>query len=414
MKRTCALFLGILFLCAAFPSPALAQSGTAVETPLTPVEQLVDANGNVIFQDTVVEDAIRGALGILEGPVSQKQLAKLGANGDELAIVSSKPVTADLSVLQLCKSLKSLLLEQVTPVNLSAITAVKSLTYFGAKKIRITDLRFLVGIGGLADVWIGECPCTDISAVMEMPNLSSFSIDTYVPDITPLYACKKLTGVSVAKLTDAQVNALLDQMERRLTDFGILNSSITVSTLERISRMKLRFLMLDGIPVYTIDPVWNMLTLETLHLFNIRITSLEGIQNLTKLQQVALIKTTGLADYNPLFQLKNLKSLRFLEVKAPDLKSIANLKNLEELELGTIFGNLDLTPAFALAKLKRLSLNGVQIATIAGIEGLVSLTDLSLYRISGLTDYSPLSGLKKLQSVSTDAPAKIPAGLPVG
>ena len=63
MKKIAALLLGVLMLSAVFPSSALAQSGTDAEPPLTPVDQLVDAEGNVVFNDPLAESAVREALG---------------------------------------------------------------------------------------------------------------------------------------------------------------------------------------------------------------------------------------------------------------------------------------------------------------------------------------------------------------
>lgn len=71
MKRACTLLLIVLLLCAVLPSFAIAQSETEGQTPLTPVEQLVDADGNVIFNDEIVEKAIRDTLGIQEGSINK-------------------------------------------------------------------------------------------------------------------------------------------------------------------------------------------------------------------------------------------------------------------------------------------------------------------------------------------------------
>lgn len=106
MKKRGALLLTVLLLCAVFPIGAVAQRETAASSPLTPMEQLVDANGQVIFADATVEAAIRSALGVLEGPLTAKQLGKLGAKNEVLQISAPSPITLDLSVLQLCVKLK--------------------------------------------------------------------------------------------------------------------------------------------------------------------------------------------------------------------------------------------------------------------------------------------------------------------
>ena len=418
MKKTVALFLGVLLLCAMTFSSSLAQGAAASQPPLTPVDQLVDSKGNVVFNDPLVESAIREALGIPEGPITQKQLSLLGTKQEELSIVSPTETTADPSVLQLCTSLNSLKLENVTPLNLSAITSLKSLNSFFARRVKITDLSFLVGIYGLTDVFIDECPVTDISAVVNMPNLMGYSNSSYVPDITPLYNCKKLIGIQVGKLTDRQVNKLLDRIGKQLSSLGLDDCDISDETLVRISGMPLQYFelnypVLEHYSIHSIAPVWNMKTLTALKFHKMPIDSLDGIQRLTNLREFWLGKTFGVADYKPLFQVKSLRSLKFDSIKTPDLQGIQGLTNLEDLTLNTLRTTVDLTPVFALSKLKHLYLNNLKVTTIDGIEGLVSLRDLSLYQIQGVQDYSPLSGLKKLESVSTDVPDKLPAGLPI-
>ena len=64
MRKIVALFLGILLLCPLLPSSSLAEGKTAGQPPLTPADQLVDDKGNVVFNDPIMENAIRETLGI--------------------------------------------------------------------------------------------------------------------------------------------------------------------------------------------------------------------------------------------------------------------------------------------------------------------------------------------------------------
>ena len=109
----------------------------------------------------------------------------------------------------------------------------------------------------------------------------------------------------------------------------------------------------------------------------------------------------------------SLRSLELDSIEAPDLQGIQNLTNLEELTLDSLRTTVDLTPVFTLSKLKHLSLINMQITSVDGIERLTALTDLPLYQIQGVQDYSPLSRLKKLTAVSTDIPEKLTADLPI-
>ncbi|NLI19965.1 MAG: hypothetical protein GX418_00220 [Clostridiales bacterium] len=413
MKNALALLVCTILLVAALPAPVGAESPLDLMPPLTAVEQMVDADGHVIFTDAVVEHAIRESLGMPEGPITPKQLASVGKNGEQLNIVATTATPADLSVLQFCTKLKGLYLERVIPISLAAITAIKSLTYFGAKQIQFTDLGFLAGIKGLSDVWISECPCKDISAVTEMPKLINFSIDFRVHDLSPLYTCKKLIALAVAYQSDTEVNVLLDHLSHKLTYLGLNTCAITDATLERIAGTKLNGIMLDNVPVRSVAPLWRMKALQDVRIYSMPINTLDGIQDMKKLRSLHLIGTTGKPDYSPIFAQPSIRSLRFVSVDAPDLQGIQDAGTLEELSLEGIDGTVDLTPVFGIPKLKRLLLNTVTVTTLAGIEGMLKLTDLELYSVHGIVDYSPLLGLVKIRHIGTDTPERIPEGLPV-
>lgn len=413
MKKAFAFVLCITLFVVALPAIVSAESARNVLPPLTPVEQMLDADGNVIFMDAIVENAIRENLGISEGPITPKQMALAGKNGDHLNIIATTTTPADLSVLQFCTKLKGLYLEKVTPVNLGAITAIRSLSYFGAKQIQIVDLRFLVGIKGLSDIWISECPCEDISAVTEIPKLANFSIDTRLHDLSPLFDCKKLTALALARQTDAEVNELLDHLSHKLTYLGLNTCAITDTTLERIAGMKLVGIMLDNVPVASLALLWRMNTLRDITIYNMHIDTFDGIQDMKRLRSLNLIGITGEPDYRPIYAQPTLQSLQFSSVGAPNLQGIQNAGKLEELSLVDIHGTVDVTPVFAVAKLKRLALSIVSVTTLAGIDGLLKLTDLELYGVIGIDDYSPLCGLASIKHIHTDTPESIPEGLPV-
>ena len=368
MKKGYVWLVIALFACAVLPASALAQAQAGVLLPLTPPDQLVDAEGQVIFTDALVETAIRDALGAPEGPLTAKQLGKLGAKDEELQISAPTPVTLDLSVLQLCGKLRRLHLEQITPADNGAISALQNLQYLFIYEADISDFSFLTKCKKLTNIWIGSCPCGDISFVAQLPKLCNFHIDSRVADLSPLYASKKLVAVSIGQASDAEVNALLDQMGKRLTSLGLKSCPVTEMTLERIAKLKLDYLLIGGVPLSNIAPIWNLKSLQTLKLFHISVKSLEGIQN---------------------------------------------LKKLKVLELEDMEGTVDLTPVYTMPSMRQLHLDGVTLGTLSGIEGLQALTELTLLRVSGITDYSPLSGLTKLKVLYTDTPERMPEGLPV-
>ena len=368
MTKRGALLLTLLLLCAVLPIGDMAQGETAASSTLTPIQQLVDENGQVIFADAIVENAFRAALGVPEGPLTSKQLGKLGAKNEELQIVAVSPTTLDLSVLQLCTKLKSLHLDQVTPTDPSAISTLKNLRFLLIRDAKLSDFQFLVSCKNLTDLWIGGSPCRNISFVAELPKLCNFHIDSQVLDLSPLYASKKLVAISIGQASDAEVNTLLDHIGGRLSFLGLKACAITDETLARIAGMRLSGILLGGVSLSSIAPLWHCNSLQNLKLYRLPSESLEGIQNLKKLRELSF----------------------------------------EDME-----GTLDMAPVYTMSKLTKLSLNGVAIHTLSGIEGMKALTELSLYKVGGITDYTPLSGLTKLKDLYTDVSLVLPEGLPV-
>ena len=414
MKKWMALILTLIMLSGMLPTLALGESTTAdTAEPLTPVTSLVDADGNVIFNDSLVEKAIRDSLGIPDGSVTKKQIAKLGSNWSFFSLYSETPRTADLSVLQLCPKLKLLALDNVTPKNWSAIAACKGVSYFGATHLKLTDLNFLLGLKGLYNIDLRESTCEDISAVTKLTKLYSFACDTTLKDITPLYTAK-MKGISLSGLTDEQVNALLDAQGKKLTNLGLKDTTLSDATLARIQTLKISSLSLNNVTIGSASPWLTMQTLKwELSLSNMKVDSLEGIQNLKKLKYISLNNIEGLTDYSPLYQMGALKSISITDGAAPNLQGIESLKKLTELWFDGLTGTIDITPIFALSNLNTLGLMNTQITSIDGIEALTKLKSLYLYGTKGIQDYTPLTKLKKIQSIYADDPSLLPAGLPV-
>lgn len=368
MKKGFAGLMMLLLIGSTLSFFALAQAETSVSQPLTPLDQLVDAEGNVIFTDELVEAAFRDVLGVPEGPLTAKQLGKLGSKNEQLNISAPSSVTLDLSVLQLCGKLKKLSLENITPADNGAISALSNLQYLLIRDANISDFMFLSSCKNLSALWIGSCPCHDLSFVTKLPKLNNFHIDSYVPDLSPLYASKKLVAVSIGSASDAEVNDLLDNMGKRLTSLGLKSCTINDATLVRIAALKLEYLLIGGQPLNSIALLWNSKSLQSLKLFGMSVESLEGIQNLKKLK-------------------------------------VLDLENME--------GTVNLTPVYGMPKLKQLRVYGVTLSTLSGVEGLNALTELTLIKVSGITDYAPLAGLTKLKALYTDTPEKMPEGLPI-
>lgn len=410
MKKMLALLLTLLLL---YAMPAGAYAEAAASTSLTPVEQLVDTDGNVIFSDTIVEQAIRDCLGMPEGPITKKQLAGMGSKYQLLYISVPEPKTLDLSLLQLCTKLKLLILDGVTPADWSVIGMLKGMTYFSACNLSLTDLSFLAGHKKLLDLELENSTCRDISAVTQIPQLYTFRSDLPIADITPLLACKKLGGVTLPGLTDEQINELLDALGKKLKVLGLKDCAPSAATVERIAALKLQSISLDNVALDSLAPIFGIKTLKwSLTLANMELPSLAGLEGLKKLTTITLDHVTGLTDYSLLYQMPGMMNLTIGGCDAPNLTGIESMKKLKYLSLHDLTGNLALAPVFTLKKLQQLSLNNVEIDTLTGIENMEKLDSLYFYEVRGITDFTPLSGLKKIQFIGTDMADQLPEGLP--
>ncbi len=410
MRKWIACLLAALLLLGLLPAGA---ESVSAGSGLTPVEQLVDADGNVIFTDALVEQAVRDCSGIYDGPISAKKIASMGSSYISLRLYSADPVTVDLSVLQLCKRLKMLELDGVTPADWSAVAALPAMTYFSAYGLELDNLDFLGGSKKLLDLVLDHTTCADISAVAGIASLIDFRCNTAIADLSPLYGLKKLNHIEVGGLTEEQLAALLDARGKKLVELGLTDCDLSDAMVERIAGMKLVSLMLDNVRLRAITFLLEIPTLKSgLTLANMEILSLEGIQNLKKLNTVMLRGITGLTSLTPIFQMPGLTSLWLEDCAAPDLTGAEGMKKLTELWLQNVSGTVDLTPVYALAKLKTLGLFSVTLQTFEGVEGLAGLKTLYLFDVQGVSDYAPLAGLKRIQYVATDRPELLPAGLP--
>ena len=414
MRRMKALLFLCLLLLTLPSSCALAQRAAATaETPLTPVENLVDADGNVVFNDAMAEQAIRANLGIPEGPVASGKMSKVGSKRD-LSIGNGPTVETDLSVLQLCTKVKVLRLEGAQPKDWSALSACASLNRFYTNGVSVPNLDFLAGMKKLQFIWIYNSDCGDISALATLPKLRAFMCNKSIDDLTPLYACKKIENIGLGFLSDDSLAAVLEVFGNRLINLNLANCALSEMNFTRILSLKLKSLDFDSIKCESPERIWSQMTkLETLSLSNMSIPSLAGIAGMKKLQYLAVNNLAGLTDLSELYGLVKLRTLEIVNLKISDLTGIENMKGLTNLTLMNMPIRLDLTPVFSLTKLTSLHLNRIETSSILGIKALGKLQTLELRGVSGVTDYTELLSLKKLQNVDTDQPNLMPEGVPV-
>jgi len=131
--------------------------------------------------------------------------------------------------------------------------------------------------------------------------------------------------------------------------------------------------------------------LTTLELNNINLCNINGLKNLTFLNELKLSDISCLENVFPLFNLKDLTTLEIL--RCSDLTNISSLSNLSDLTTLIISGCYKLSNISALSglvNLLELNISNNNISNLLPLIGLKSLTKLNAWS-NGITNISSLS-----------------------
>ncbi|MFA5069651.1 MAG: leucine-rich repeat domain-containing protein, partial [Candidatus Omnitrophota bacterium] len=133
-----------------------------------------------------------------------------------------------------------------------------------------------------------------------------------------------------------------------------------------------------------------------LYAWSWNITSIEGAQYLTNLQELWLYDNQ-ISDLSPLTGLSNLNYLYLNNNQISNISPLTALTNLQDLYLR--YNQIsDLSPLESLINLRELDLYYNQISDISPLAGLTHLNNLNLY-YNQISDLSPLAGLTNLHNL---------------
>ncbi len=256
----------------------------------------------------------------------------------------------------------------------------------------------------------------DITTLQGMKNLRRIYFDNVAVennDLSWAAQLKNLTELTFhgfsGEVDLAPVAGLTNLTELRIhsTQNGA-GSGVYVKDLSVLSGLtQLEYLELEAPVLESLDGLEDMSALEELRLTigpGLRdIGALSGLTELTSLQ----ISNNGddpyIRDLSPLSGLTQLKTLDFRSNGIEDLSPLAGLTQLQDLHLmGSEATYTTTAPLSGLTQLRSLSLPSMadpaNYLDLSGLSNLTELTEFSFY--GGVTSYAPLKNLTKLQSLS--------------
>ena len=290
-----------------------------------------------------------------------------------------------------------------------------SITEVLAPKVTIAGQEFSAAeeFVELKDTTLTEA---DITTLQGMENLRRIYFDNVTVennDLSWAAQLKNLTELTFhgfsGEVDLAPVAGLTNLTELRIhsTQNGA-GSGVYVKDLSVLSGLtQLEYLELEAPVLESLDGLEDMSALEELRLTigpGLRdIGALSGLTELTSLQ----ISNNGdypyIRDLSPLSGLTQLKTLEFWSYGIEDLAPLAGLTQLQELRFyGSEATYTSTEPLSGLTQLRVLSLPSMadpaNYLDLSGLSNLTELTEFSFY--GGVTSYAPLKNLTKLQSLS--------------
>ena len=228
--------------------------------------------------------------------------------------------------------------------------------------------------------------------------------------------------LSISKLTisvNKNINLLLDKLYKFINLEILFLYDIKITEINGLNNLSnLKILDLSKNLITEIKGLDNLINLQELYLYNNDITVIKGLDNLVNLQHLTLhsneiIEIKGLdnlinlqelyLDSNQITKIKaldNLSNLKILNLSKNQITEIKGLDNLSNLQ-NLVLSNNQITEIKGLdnlSNLQKLILSNNQITEIHGINNLINLQDLNLFN-NQITEIKGLNNLINLQDL---------------
>ncbi len=190
--------------------------------------QRVAGEGEVIFPDPTVEEAVRKALKQDEGPIMIADVAEFTTFSlNQLLYVAdisglehmvnltefdlSQNATSDISAVAELTNLTRLDMAQNDIGDITSVAGLTNLTYLRLKDNRVSDLTPLVGLTNLTELDLWENQISDISPLASLTNLTTLNLTkNQISDISPLASLSNLNHLELTRNDITDISPLLE------------------------------------------------------------------------------------------------------------------------------------------------------------------------------------------------------------
>lgn len=253
------------------------------------------------FESAELETAVRGAVGIQEGPITLETLASL------TVLFATNNTITSLAGLENCTSLRRLELDGNNISDLQPLAGLTALTTLVMRRNAIRDLTPIANLTNLQRLVLNNNQVGDMDPVTDLVNLRWLDLDSNrITDLGP-----------VANLTN------LEQL------WMSRNQIIDVTPVENLKRLDT--LVLGDNRIVDVRPIGGLKTLGRLFLNNNEIADLTPLFSLPDLY-ILWLQENRIEDISPLVQNSGLNEGDTVRLEANPLSDIALNEQIPALQ----------------------------------------------------------------------------------
>lgn len=219
-------------------------------------------------------------------------------------------------------------------------------------------------------------------------------------DSVSLDDIRRITSITSLTLGNNKYIQTLQPLMQILNLDSLDVSNTKISDLTPLRNLsELRYLDISNDPVRDLEPLKYANNLQALILNGSSVQDLTILNKMTNLKQLEL-SHTPVENFDGLADITALSTLNLEQTKIADLTSLQNLSQLRELNLsGTSIQRLD--QIASLKKLRILNVDGTQISNFKPVAAIDSLETLYASN-TGLASLAPFQNLKKIAKIFCD------------